>query len=147
MRVQESLVEPWINSGLLKGQGYWIQPSWEPRAYWHKSFCRRWRKQPPSSTENWIKDLLSLALPIRARFRFPHSLSIPSGSFHKLLILNHQRADKWKHNYRKLTKLITWFSALPNSMKLWAMPCRATQDGWVMVESTDETWSTGEGNG
>ena len=27
------------------------------------------------------------------------------------------------------------------------MPCRATQDGWVIVESYDETWSTGEGNG
>ena len=27
------------------------------------------------------------------------------------------------------------------------MPCRATQDGWIMVESSDKTWSTGEGNG
>ena len=27
------------------------------------------------------------------------------------------------------------------------MPCRATQDRWVMVESSDKTWSTGEGNG
>ena len=27
------------------------------------------------------------------------------------------------------------------------MPCRATQDRWVMVESFDKTWSTGEGNG
>ena len=27
------------------------------------------------------------------------------------------------------------------------MPCRATQDGWVMVESSDKTWFTGEGNG
>jgi len=27
------------------------------------------------------------------------------------------------------------------------MPCRATQDGQVMVESSDEMWSTGEGNG
>ena len=25
--------------------------------------------------------------------------------------------------------------------------CRATQDRWVMVESSDKTWSTGEGNG
>jgi len=24
---------------------------------------------------------------------------------------------------------------------------RATQDGWVMVESSDKTWSSGEGNG
>ena len=27
------------------------------------------------------------------------------------------------------------------------MPCRATQDGQVMVESSDKTKSTGEGNG
>ena len=32
-------------------------------------------------------------------------------------------------------------------MKLWAMPCRATQDRRVMVESSDKMWSTGEGNG
>ena len=27
------------------------------------------------------------------------------------------------------------------------MLCRATQDGWVMAESSDKTWFTGEGNG
>ena len=27
------------------------------------------------------------------------------------------------------------------------MPCRATQDGWVMMESSNKTRSTGEGNG
>ena len=27
------------------------------------------------------------------------------------------------------------------------MPCRATQDGQVMVESSDKTWSAGEENG
>ena len=27
------------------------------------------------------------------------------------------------------------------------MPCRATQDGQVMVESSDKTWSSREGNG
>ena len=27
------------------------------------------------------------------------------------------------------------------------MPCRATQDRQVMVESSDKTWSTGEANG
>ena len=27
------------------------------------------------------------------------------------------------------------------------MPCRATQDRQGMVESSDKTWSTGEGNG
>ena len=41
----------------------------------------------------------------------------------------------------------TWAKALSNSMKLWAMVYRATQDRRVMVESSDKTWSTGEGNG
>ena len=36
--------------------------------------------------------------------------------------------------HRKLTNLITWTTALSNSMKLWAMPCWATQDGQVMVQ-------------
>ena len=27
------------------------------------------------------------------------------------------------------------------------MLCRATQDGWVIAESSDKTWSTGEVNG
>ena len=47
--------------------------------------------QPHPSTENWIKELLSMAQHIRARPRFPHSQSLPSGSFHMPLIL-HQRA-------------------------------------------------------
>ena len=52
--------------------------------------------------------------------------------------------QKENHNHRKL---ITWITALPNSMKLWVMPCRATQDGQLMVESSDRMCSTGEGNG
>ena len=51
------------------------------------------------------------------------------------------------HNHRKLTNLITWTTALSNWMKLWAMSCRATQDGQVMMESSDKMWSAGEGNG
>ena len=34
---------------------------------------------------------------------------------------------------------------LLNFLKL--ISCRATQDEWVMVESSDKMWSTGEGNG
>ena len=35
---------------------------------------------------------------------------------------------------------------MSNSMKLRAKPCRATQNGRVMVESSDKTWSIREGN-
>ena len=27
------------------------------------------------------------------------------------------------------------------------MPCRVTQDGWVIVKNSDKMWSTGERNG
>ena len=52
--------------------------------------------QPCPSTENWIKDLLSMASPIRARPRFPHSQALPSGTFNKPLSLIHQRVDRMK---------------------------------------------------
>ena len=48
------------------------------------------------STENWINDLLSMALSIRTRPSFPIRQSLPSGNFHKPLILLHQRADRLK---------------------------------------------------
>ena len=85
--VRESPAEVWVNSGLLQGQGHWIQQCM------HKSF---WRiifitpiQQPHPSTENWIKDLLNMTPPIRTRPSFPQSQSLPSGSFHKPLILIH----------------------------------------------------------
>ena len=56
----------------------------------------RKRTQPNPSKENLIKDLLSMALPIRTRPSFPLSQSLPSGNFHKLLSLLHQRADRLK---------------------------------------------------
>ena len=49
------------------------------------------------STENWIKDLLSKALPTRTRPNFPLSQSFPSGGFHMPLIILHQRADRLKN--------------------------------------------------
>ena len=66
-----------------------------------------------------------MALPIRTRPSFPHSQSLPSGSFHKPLILICQRADRMKTTITELIKLITWTTALSNSMKPWAMPRRA----------------------
>ena len=89
-----------------------------------------------------------MALLIRRRPRFPHSQSLPSGSFHKPLILIHQEGRQNKnHDHRKLTNLITWITALSDSIKLWGLPYRATQDRWVMMETSEKTWSTGEGNG
>ena len=102
---------------------------------------------PPPSKENWIKDLLSMAPPIRTRPDFPLSQSLPSGRFHKPHPSPSEVRQTENKSHRKLTNLITWTTALSNSVKLCAMPCRATQDGQVMVESPDKMWSTGEGNG
>ena len=88
-----------------------------------------------------------MALPIRTRPRFPCSQSLWSGSSHKPLKLTIRGQTDKNHNHRKLTKLITWITAFANSMKPWAMLCRATQDGRVTVKSSDKTWSTEEGNG
>ena len=42
---------------------------------------------------------------------------------------------------------IAGLEALCNLMKLQVMLCRATQDGCVIVESSNKMWFTGEGNG
>ena len=52
--------------------------------------------QAHPSTENWTKDLLSLAPPIRTRPSVPLNQSVTSGSFHKPLNLLHQKADRVK---------------------------------------------------
>ena len=52
--------------------------------------------QHHSLTENWIKDLLSMAPRSSEQPSFPLSQSLPSGSFPKPLILLHHREDRLK---------------------------------------------------
>ena len=42
---------------------------------------------------------------------------------------------------------LSWRRGMCNSMKLKAMPCRATQDRRVIVKSSDKKWPTGGRNG
>ena len=86
---------------------------------------RPWEQDPVSP---------SVSLPIR---------KLPQASYH----YPSEGRQNENHNHRKLTKVITCTTALYNSMKLWIMPGRATQDGWVMSDSSDKTWPTGDGNG
>ena len=91
-----------------------------------------------------------MALPIRTRPSlpsFPHSQSLPSESFQASYPSPSEDRQNENHNHRKPTKLVTWTTALSSSVKLWAMPWRAIWDRWVMEESSDKMWSTGEGNG
>jgi len=157
-------VDAWVNSGLLRGQGTKYNRPGSCRARWHKSFWRRspllplplsqfrpnYREgiQPHSSAENWVKDLLSMLRPHQSKTQIPPQLLPP---IRKLPQASYPHPSEGRqnenHNHRKLTKLITWITAVCNSMKLWAMQCRATQDEQVRVESSDKMLSTGEGNG
>ena len=59
----------------------------------------------------------------------------------------HQRADTLKPQSQKTSQSNhTRTTALSNSMKP-SHTCGATQGRRVMVERSDRTWSTGEGNG
>ena len=88
-----------------------------------------------------------MAPPIRTRPSFPLSQSLPSRSFISLLSFSIRRQTEWKPELQKTNQTNHLDHNLSNSGKLWTMPCRATQDGWVMVESSDKTWSIEEGNG
>ena len=87
-----------------------------------------------------------MALPIRTRPSVPLSLSHQEASI-SLLSLSIRRKTEWKPQWQKITKLITWTTFLSSSMKLWAMPFKATQDRQDMAESSEKTCSTGEGSG
>ena len=58
--------------------------------------CKQRRNNSIYTIKYWKKNLLSMALPIRTSPSFPLSQSLSSGSFHKPLILLHQRADRLK---------------------------------------------------
>ena len=78
--------------------------------------------QPCPSTEDWIKDLLSMGLPIRTRLRSPSQLVSP---IRKLPQASYSSPSEGRqtenHDHRKWTHVITWTTALSNSVKLWEM--------------------------
>ena len=56
-------------------------------------------------------------------------------------------AHVWLHFPFMNLRALSWQRVLHNSVKLQAMQCRATQDGWVVVKSSDKSCSTERGNG
>ena len=112
--------------------------------YFHHSLASGKTTGREHSPAHQQKIGLKMVLPIRTR------PSLPSVSFsiRKLPKASYPSPAEGRqtenHNHRKLNNLIT---ALSNSMKLWAMPCRATQDGQDMVDRSNKMWPTGKGNG
>ena len=101
---------------------------------------------------------------------WPMNCSLPGSSVHGILqarilewvAIPFSRSSSWPRDWTLVSCIggrfftieppgkpdgVYMYISLSNLMKLWAMPCSATQDGWVMVEDSDKTWSTGEGNG
>ena len=88
-----------------------------------------------------------MAPSIKIRPIFPSvSLSHQEASISLLSFFIKGQTD-WKPQSQKTNQSNHMDHTLSNSMKLWAMPCKATLDRQVMVESFDKMWSTGEGNG
>ena len=87
--------------------------------------------QPHPSIENWLKDLLSMAPPIRTRPSFPLSQSLPSGSFHKPFILISQRTDRMKTTITEMNQsnhmVTSQFSRSVMSNSLWPRELQHTR--------------------
>ena len=73
--------------------------------------------------------------------RFKPAFSLSSFTFIKNLFISSSLSAI------RVVSSALWQRAFHNSVKLIVMPCRATQDGQVIVENSDKMWSTGEGNG
>ena len=89
---------------------------------------------PTHQQKNWIKDLLNTehGPTHQNKTQFPpqsvsHIRKLPLASY----LSPSEGRQNANHNHSKLNNLMTWTIALSNSMKLRAMPCRATQDAQV----------------
>ena len=82
-----------------------------------------------------------------SREEIPHAQSKRNPNKMVGVARGHQKANTLKpYSQRTTQSNHTRTTALSNSMKL-SHACGATQDRRVMVERSDRTWSTGEGNG
>ena len=82
-----------------------------------------------------------------SREEIPHAQGKRNPSKMVGVARGHQRVDTMKPYSQKTSQSNhTRTTALSNSMKP-SHVCRPTQDRRVMVDRSDRTWSTGEGNG
>ena len=105
---KESLAEAWVGGALLLGREHWVwqcvHGTFEGGCHYlhylyHSLVSGQTTGREHNSTksaDNWIKDLLKIAPPIRTRPNFPHSQFLPSGSFHSLLSLSFRGQTEWK---------------------------------------------------
>ena len=161
--VQKSLAEMWVDSGLTQCQGHWIQQSQEPQLtgishleggqhYCHYP-CHSLASGQTTGREHSPTHPQKIGLKIYWIWPHPPEQDPDSPtvspshqeasrslffSHRSLLSLFVRGQTEWKAQSQKTNQTDPWITALSNSMQLWAMPYRATQDGWVMVESSDK---------
>ena len=97
-----------------------------------------------------------MALSTKARLSFPHSQFLPSGNLHKPLILIHQRTDRsktiipqspeWKPQSQKANQNDHMDHSHLELNEAMSHAMQGHPNGWVIVESSDTTWFTREGN-
>ena len=135
--------------GLLQGQGHWVL-QYLHRTFWRRSHYLHYLHQslvsgqttgrehrPTHQMKIWFNIFWAQPHPSEQDPVSPRvSLSQQEASIRLLSYTSEDRQNE-NHNHKKLVKLITWTTALSNSMKLWA-----TQDGWVIVESSGKMWPT-----
>ena len=113
-------------------------------------------KEYSPSAADWIKDLLGMVLPVEQDPVF--CTASPSHQEACTSLLSSSIRGQTEEARTTIPQLPEWKPQLlkahkndnmdhSNSMKLWAMACRPTQDRQVMLESSVKTWSNGEGNG
>ena len=101
-----------------------------------------------SSAENWVKDLLSIALPTREILSpqsVPPTRKLAQASYPCPSEGNTEEArisilwpPEWKLQSQKTKQCGHMDHNLVYLMKLSVMPCRAIQDGQVMMERSDD---------
>ena len=86
-----------------------------------------------------------MALPNRENPVFPTASPSHQEASISLLSSSIRGQTKGKPQSQKTDQQITWIIALSNSVKLWAILCRASQDGWITVKTSHKMWSTSKG--
>ena len=128
--VQDSLAEAWVGGGLLQGWGHLSVAvhAWDLLKDVTIIFItstivcpqvnNREGTQPHPSTKSWIKDLLSWPCPSEQDPVSPSVSLSHQEAYASLLSVSIRGQTDENHNHRTLTNLITWTTALSNSMKL-----------------------------
>ena len=127
LSVQASLVEAWVDSGLLRGPGaehnsVCTRPFEGHHCHNHREHTlppakQRGEKTAPPINRELIQGLPSLARPTRIRPSFP-----PVSAIGQLPQASYPHPSEGRqsedHSHREVNKLIIWITALSNSVKL-----------------------------